>query len=296
MLSIATTLFGIAALVSDAGDQKVTAWKFDANLLRATSPVASVLLRPLGNQHGVVMEKLGDGAAPSADGRPLLHLQHYLEKGRSGEYVPTKLDHVAVLSRDRLTLRFPVADKWPVTTQLTYSFPSPGTIDARFDFTFREPLTHFEAYVVSHFAASFEPTLHADEKWEPPETESEVLLLIPRDDNVAGRFQDGRWTFRRNKVRLSESRFDLPVIVHRDEKTGWAIIQMAEPGVCTHLAVNGAAGSDGFVLGGWDVKANQKRSARLRLLLARKPADEQIRQAYQSFADECRQARADRKE
>ena len=69
------------------------------------------------------------------------------------------------------------------------------------------------------------------------------------------------------------------------------IVQMIEPGLCTHIAPNRFAVGHNFIIGGWDVKAGDRRSARIRLLAGRNVSESQIEKAYDEFAKYCEQVR-----
>jgi hypothetical protein len=76
-------------------------------------------------------------------------------------------------------------------------------------------------------------------------------------------------------------------MVSRDEKTGWTSVQMVEPGLCTHIAPNRFAVGHNLIIGGWDVTAGEKRSARLRMLVGHKLSEADIEKAYKSFTEFC---------
>ncbi len=272
--------------------EKPEAWTFDPNSWKLTCPSIHAGLRPLGDMHGLFIEKLGDAGSPVSPGRAFLNLEHYLEKGRAGEYFPRKLDQTALLTRKSLSVRFPEQKPWPVVSELVYRFPECGTIDATLHFTFTEAMTQFEVYFTSYFDGSYERSIRVDKAWMQPEISDREQLLIPRDDRIASRFEDGRWSFLGDRTRLAEYRFDLPIMVSTSEETGWTVVQMIEPGTCTHIAPNRFAVGHNFIIGGWDVKKGEKRSARIRMIFGQKLSAKAIEKAYQAFADECRQAHA----
>ncbi len=276
----------------DPAVQDRSAWKFDPNTLRLTGPAVTALLRPVGDMHGVVIEKLDETASPTAKGRAFLNLEHYLEKGRCAQYLPRKLDHTVTMNRRYVTIHFPQAKDWPVVAEMTYTFDTPGAIDARLDFSFTGGLSQFEVYFTSYFAPQYERSIRVKGKWIRPEISSKEQVLIPRDDKIAGRYKDGRWDFLKDRTRLTEERFDLPVMISRDDKTGWTVVQMIEPGACTHIAPNRFAVGHNFIIGGWDVDKDDKRSARVRLIAGHDLTEAGVEKAYQAFADHCRKAKA----
>ena len=282
----------IAALLS-AGDPAAKdedGWKFDPNTLRLTGPAVTALLRPVGDMHGVVIEKMGDAESPVARDRAFLNLEHYLEKGRSAEYLPRRLDHTVTMSRRYLSIHFPQPNDWPVATRLTYRFHAPATIDARLDFSFSGKLSQFEVYFTSYFAPRYERSIRVNGKWLRPEISPKEQVLIPRDDKVAGRYKDGRWDFLKGRTRLAQERFDLPVMISKDDETGWTVVQMVEPGACTHIAPNRFAVGHNFIIGGWDVDQGDKRSARVRMIFGKDLSEAAVEKAYEAFADHCRKA------
>ena len=279
-------------LAADPTAKEQGGWKFDPNTLRVTGPAFTALLRPVGDMHGLMIEKLGDTDSPVAKGRAFLNLEHYLEKGRCAEYLPRKLDHTVTMNRRRLSIHFPQPKDWPVVAELTYTFDTPGAIDARLDFSFSGKLSQFEVYFTSYFAPQYERGIRVNDKWTRPKISSKEQVLIPRDDKIAGRYQDGRWDFLKGRTRLADERFDLPIMISRDDKTSWTIVQMIEPATCTHIAPNRFAVGHNFIIGGWDVDAGDKRSARIRLIAGHKLSEADVEKAYELFADDCRKAKA----
>lgn len=269
------------------------AWKFDPNTLRLTGGGFEAMIRPTGQMHGLIIEKLGEAESSVAQGRAFLNLEHYLEQGRWAEYLPRKLDHTVTMSARQLTIHFPSPSDWPVASRLTYTWTAPAAVDARLDFAFSGPMQQFEVYFTSYFARAYERSIRVNKNWGRPTISDHEQLLIPRDDNVAGRYTDGRWDFLKGRTRLAEERFDLPVMISRDDATGWTVVQMIEPGMCTHIAPNRFAVGHNFIIGGWDVKAGDKRSARIRLWAGKDLSNEAVEKAYESFADECRKPAAE---
>ncbi|MEP0843294.1 MAG: hypothetical protein HRF43_11370 [Phycisphaerae bacterium] len=280
-------MIGLGALMTLALLADKPGWTFDPNTLRLTGGDVTAVLRPVGDMHGVVIEKLGDAASPVAPGRAFLNLEHYLEAGRWAEYLPRKLDHSVVMDRRRLTIRFPRPPDWPVVSELTYTFTKPGAIDARLDFAFTGKLRQFEVYFTSYFARQYERSIRTKGQWLRPQIGPGEQVLIARDDRVADRFGDGRWGFLKGRIRLAEERFDLPVMVSRDDATGWTVVQMIEPGACTHIAPNRFAVGHNFIIGGWDVDEGDKRSARIRLITGRNLSDAEVEKEFRAFAEEC---------
>jgi len=290
MQMIAGFLMSMAMGLLATQSEGQPAWSFDPNALQLTSPDITVRLRPLGDMHGIVIEKMGEAGSPVSPGRAFLNLEHYLARGRYGEYFPRKLEHRAILTGKSLTVEFPEQKPWPLQSKLTYTFPRAGVIDAELEFTFSDELAQFEVYFTSYFDRAYERTMRIDKQWMRPEIGDREQLLIPRDDKIASRFDDGRWEFLKGRIRLSEQRFDIPVMVSIDDKTGWTIVQMIEPGLCTHIAPNRFAVGHNFIIGGWDVRKGDQRNARVRMLIGQKISFEEVEKAYQSFADECRKS------
>jgi len=264
-------------------------WKFDPNTLTLTAPEMDVLVRPIGDMHGIVIRKMADAGSPVAEGRAFLNLEHYLEKGRAAVYLPRKLDHTVTMNTQMLAIAFPQPKDWPVRSTLTYTWTNAGAIDAKLDFSFSDTMSQFEVYFTSYFDPAYERSIRTKQRWLRPEISEKEQLLIPRDDKIAGRYEDGRWDFLKGRTRLATERFDLPVIVSRNDTTGWTVVQMVEPGKCTHIAPNRFAVGHNFIIGGWDVKKGDVRSARIRLITGKNLSFEQVEQAYAAFADECRQ-------
>jgi hypothetical protein len=268
-------------------------WRFDPALLRADGAGMTAHFRALGDMHGLIIDGLDDAGAPTARGRAFLNLEHYIEKGRCGEYLPRRLEHTAVLRQDAITIHFPLAKDWPVVARLTYTSPAPRVVDARLDFNFSGELAQFEVYFTSYFDPQYERMVKIGGKWVRPEIDAREQLLIPRDEKVAARYGDGRWGFLKDRTRLMKESFDLPVMISRNDQTGATVVQMIEPGLCTHIAPNRFAVGHNFIVGGWDVKAGDQRSARVRLIAGKNLSEAEVEQAYQSFAEDCRRVRVE---
>lgn len=264
------------------------AWTFDPNTLRLTGGPFAALLRPVGDMHGLVIEKMDDAESPVAPKRAFLNLEHYLEAGRWAEYLPRKLEHSVTMDRRHLTIHFPEPADWPVRSELTYTFARYPAIDARLDFAFTGKVTCFEVYFTSYFAPQYERSIRVNGKWIRPEISKSEQLLIPRDKQVASRYTDGRWDFLKGRTRLADYRFDLPVMISRDDATGWTVVQMIEPGKCTHIAPNRFAVGHNFIIGGWDAQKGDQRSARIRLIAGKGITEADVEKAWLEFAEECR--------
>ncbi len=278
----------IATMIGQVPQTQPANWQFDPNYLQLKNPQVSVSLRPLGPMHGVVIDKLGKDGSPTAEGRAFLNLEHYLATGKSAEFLPRKLDHIANLTQKYLSICFPQPKDWPLETKLKYTFDQPGAIDAELEFSFSGKLSQFEVYFTSYFAPQYQRFVKVGGKWERAKIGPKEQLLIPRDDKIAGRYEDGRWAFLKGRTRLAKSHFDLPIIISRDPKTDWALAQMVEPGACTHIAPNLFAAGHNFIIGGWDVKKGDKRRACIRLIMGYKLTNEQVEKAYETFAEQCR--------
>jgi len=264
-------------------------WSFDPNTLRLNGGPFAVLFRPVGDMHGIVIEKMGDAGSPVAPGRAFLNLEHYLEAGRWAEYLPRKLEHAVTMDRRHVTIHFPPPADWPVRSELTYTFAKYPAIDARLDFAFTGKVSGFEVYFTSYFARQYERSIRVNGKWMRPEISNSEQLLIPRDEKVAGRYGDGRWDFLKGRTRLADYRFDWPVMISRDDATGWTVVQMIEPGKCTHIAPNRFAVGHNFIIGGWDAKEGDKRSARIRLMAGKGITEAEVEKAWEAFEEECRE-------
>lgn len=278
----------MGAMLGQVPHTQPAGWQFDPNYLQLENSQVTASLRPLGAMHGVVIDKLKEDGSPTAQGRAFLNLEHYLERGRSAEYLPRELDHVATLTRDCLSILFPRPKDWPVESTLKYTFEQPGAIDANLAFSFSGKLSQFEVYFTSYFAPQYQRFVKIGGEWIRPKIGPKEQLLIPRDNKIAGRYADGRWDFLKGRTRLADYRFDLPIIISRDPKTDWAVAQMVEPGACTHIAPNLFAVGHNFIIGGWDVKKGDKRHACVRLIAGYKLSNEQVEKAYEVFAEQCR--------
>jgi hypothetical protein len=226
-------------------------------------------IRPLGHYHGLIL--FGRGGAPiTYPGRCTMNLEHYCETGRCGIFTPRDdVSQSYKVGDDWLTIQFAPTEDWKVKSLLTYQVRDAGVIDITFSFDFLADYPMFEAFIASYFHGALLPFVHAGGRWVRPVIEPREQLFFARDDAVAPIVNDGRWhwlTERGSRPALDERRYDLPLTVHFDDRTGWAFVQMVEEAMCPAVSVNTFAYAQDFSIVGQDVITGKPARVRARVI------------------------------
>ncbi len=85
--------------------------------------------------------------------------------------------------------------------------------------------------------------------------------------------------------------YDYPIVVARDERTGWALVHMALTEECGSIWLNGSERAIGIGLIGADVAAKQKLTCRLRVALCRAANLDDALTPYREFVQQARARR-----
>ena len=227
----------------------------------------SGFIRPHGGCHGLFL--LANGAPLTRSGMCAFNLEHYLSHdNRSAHFLSSDESHCEV-DGDCVSMNFEASDSWKVHTALNYYLKADDRIDVTFDFKIYRSYEGFEAFVASCFDEQYLPFLNIGQEWIQPHIQPKEQLFFTRDDEASVHMLDGRWDWLQEHGRCANDdgrKYTLPVIVTRNERTNFALIQMIELTRCPAISVNTIARGQAFSLIGEDVRAGEQITARARLL------------------------------
>lgn len=250
------------------------------------------VIRPLGHHHGLMLFSRR-GVPITSPGLCTMNLEHYCETGRCGPFTPrNEAQQSYQVGDDWLTIQFQPTEQWKVRSLLTYQVRDAGVIDVTFSFDFLADHRRFEAFIASYFYGRRLPFLHAGGRWLRPVIKPNEQLFFARDDAIAPIVTDGRWQWlfdRKMLATLDERRYDLPLTVHLDDRTGWAFVQMVSEAVCPAVSVNTFAYAQDFSIGGRDVATGEQASVRARLLYRQISDLDDVVEDYRRFEKDIAQ-------
>ena len=247
-------------------------------------------VRPLGHHHGLIL--FGHGGAPvTYPGRCTMNLEHYCETGRCGIFTPRDdVQQSYKVGDDWLTVEFKPAEDWKVRSLLSYQVRDEGTIDVSLTFDFLADYPSFEAFIASYFHGRRLPFVHAGGRWLRPVIKDGEQLFFARDDDAAAMVTDGRWQWLGERgtlfATLDERRCDLPLTVHLDDASGWALVQMVTEAMCPAVSVNTFAYAQDFSIVGQNVTMGQEVRVKARLLYRRISELDDLLEDYRRFEEE----------
>lgn len=243
-------------------------------------------IRATGHHHGLIITQGADGRPVTKDRMCTLNLEHYSETGRSAPFLPrNERLHTFEREGDRVTLIVSATDEWSIQSRVLYDLTHPDHITVTFSFEFQRDFSKFEAFVASYMADWTPPLIKCGGEWMRPFPEKRFQMFVPKDDEVAAWPPDGRWGWfpESLKPKVSGLRYDIPVLVSRDDKSGWAMIQMVDPDGVRALSPNTFAPAHDLCLVGRDVRAGEKVSVPVRLLYRQVERMEQVEAWYGEF-------------
>jgi len=237
-----------------------------------------------------------EGKVLPAVSQEVLSLRHYLSRGDSGLLAPREEAACeGKVEKHGVVFSYDSPRNWPVTAVARYELRAEGGADATFTFRFTKALKGFEAGVETLMPRS-RPGIyvHSGGQWTHASAGPQSQRFYPRNLGAAELIVDGRWDgLRLGGAALSvEPRgYDYPMLVVRDERSGWALVYMALTEECSSVWVNSAQRSIGFGLVGGDVKAQSSAVCRLRVALCQANRLADVLPHYRAFVQEARAAR-----
>jgi len=265
----------------------VTFYEFQSGELRG-------YLRGTGPCPGIQITEAGEKGAITPPGGSLMSLTHYLSASHAAPEAPRKTPgRTEEVRGNTLVVRFPATQDWPLEALVSYRVGDEGRIDAGFAFHFSQPLAGFEAQVTSTFLhGSGVPHLHVGGDWLRPALGEKEISFFARDAAAAMLIEDGRWDFclaRGYRVLLDERGYDYPLLVHMEEKSGWALVQMLLTEECPSISVCSSPAQLNFSLLGRQARAGERVSCHARLAYGRFRGLEGILPLYHQFVREVRE-------
>jgi hypothetical protein len=242
---------------------------------------------------GIEFTGAADGRALPAYSQEVLSLRHYFSTADSGLLAP-RVDAACAgkVEKNAVVFSYDRPAKWPVAATARYELLPDGGADAAFTFAFSKPLKRFEAGIETLMPRS-QPNVyvHSGGNWVRVAAGPQVQKFYPRNLGAAELILDGRWdALRMGGVGLAvePQGYDYPIVVVRDERTGWAFAYMALTEDCSAVWVNGPERAVGMALLGADVKAQEKAHCRLRVALCQADKLDDTLSCYRQFVQEAR--------
>ena len=248
-------------------------------------------MRPAGEHHGLILA--------AADGTPItrpffctMNLEHYCSTGACGFFTPRRdVAQSYEITPDGMAISFGPNPEWNLHARISYTRREPGAFDVVFEFTFGENYPNFEAFIASYFHGKRIPYLLTDAGPVRPRIEPKQQLFFPRDDGAAQQIGDGRWNVLRKVNLYGEAdpegrRYAVPLTIHRDDETGWSLVQMADRNFCGAVSVNTFAYAQDFSLVSRDVSAGEHVRVAARVQYAKLDAPEDALELYGVFEND----------
>lgn len=222
-----------------------------------------------GGEHGVEITEAPDRTP--ATRRLCLNLEHYLAANRGfGEFVPREKAAVETERAGPETVEIAVEphDEWPVRTTLELTLRGDRMVEARYEFSFDEAVSGFEAFVSNYFHEPTPPLVHLDSEWTRPSL-----------NDAEHRFWAAAGTAR-HRIRslypepfmgldptVADAGLTAPVMVTPVTDSEWRVVLAADPNNCASLSANRRFNAHDVSLVGRDVEAGETVSARVWLWL-----------------------------
>ena len=242
---------------------------------------------------GIEFSGSAEGKSLPAYCQEVLSLRHYFSATDGGLSVPRESaqcagkveKHAVVFCYDRLPA-------WPVAATARYELLTQGGADATFAFQFSKGMAGFEAGVETLMPKSLPAVyVHTAGSWARAVMAPQTLRFYPRNIGAAELMADGRWDGLRLagiSLVVETHGYDYPIVVARDERSGWALVHMALTEQCTAMWLNGSQRAIGLGLIGADVQAQEKITCRLRVVLCRADNLDGALTHYRQFVQEAR--------
>jgi len=242
---------------------------------------------------GIQFSQAAEGKVLPALSREVLSLRHYLAWGGGGPLVPREEAPCdGEVEKQSIAFQYGSARHWPLTAAVRYQLLGEGGLDASFTFVFSRRMAGFEAGVETIMPRS-QPAIYLRSagRWVRAQPGLRAQCFYPRNQAAANLIADGRWNGLRMagiSLAVQPQGYDYPLLVVREEKTGWALAYMALTEDCSCLWVNGPQRAIGFGLLGSDVAANSRHTCHLRVVLCPAPKLDDVLSHYRAFVQHAR--------
>lgn len=246
-------------------------------------------VRAVHHHHGLVVYGNHNNQPVTKHRMCTMNLEHYVAAGIHGQFVPRKTE-LQSYKRDELTLtiHFAPTDEWKVESALQYDFRNPDFIDVTFTFKFGADYEDFEAFVASYMQSYVPPLIKRDGAWVRFQPERNQQMFLPKTEAHGEMVFDGRWSWFSSRLVPAriEGVYELPVMVTRDEDTGYALVQLIDPRECMALSINNFAPAHDVSLIGHDVKAGQTVTVPVRIHYRKIERLAEVEELYKRFCED----------
>jgi hypothetical protein len=245
---------------------------------------------------GLVFCGAAEGKGLPAFSQEVLSLRHYLCRGGSGLLVPREESACeGKVEKNAAVFSYGKLRDWPLTATARYELRPQGGADVTFAFTFARSLRGFEAGVETLMPRSEAAVhIHSGGSWLRVAAGPQVQRFFPRNQGAAELIADGRWQALRLAgigVAIEPRGYDYPMVVVRDERSGWALAYMALTEECSSVWVSTPSRAIGLGLVGADVSAQARVKCRLRVAFCQAERLDDALGHYREFVQEARAAR-----
>ncbi len=196
-------------------------------------------------------------------------------------------------------IRWAAADRRPFTMRAIYKWRDAKTLDLETVVEANADLAGFESFVASYFSEPFvncavlggvdRSGSNSRPALLPAKPEHGAWQMFPRDQEAVSLIQDGRWKLEPNPVDWTIRPFTPPAGVRRDPQDGLTVTLMSLRADC--FAVSSPHEAEGhrslyFSLFGRDLKAGERATARMRLIVAPSATAPEIAGWYVAYSGE----------
>lgn len=213
--------------------------------------------------------------------------------GNAAWHWPSQATH---LSDGAVQVHWPAGDGHPFELTVVYRWRTPVTLDVETTVKANEALPQFESFLASYFSKDFpasavygrqDPKTDAAPGFVTTEKTFGDWQMFPRDREVVGLIEDGRWDKDPSPVKWTiRPDMTLPIGIRRHVRNGLTAIVMAPAEDCFAMSTP-YAGEGHFSLYlsllGRSVAAGETATAQSRLVIAESPTDAQILAWYASY-------------
>jgi hypothetical protein len=281
--TVASTLPAKLAFVPLADEQ----YQFNTGALRG-------VMRQGGKGHGPV--PVFDVATGKSLSRSVGWLSPYrllATDARFGKAVWEWASTSKLLPDGALQVCWTTDDSHPMDLTAIYRWAAPNTLDLVATVTPKRDVQRFELFFGSYFDNFANSFVYARESADAKpaflttEQAAGHWQMFPRDDAAAQMIGDGRWKYPPNPVEWTiRPRMALPIGMRRDTESGFTALVMAPKEDCFAVGTP-YSGEKHFSLYlctiGRDVKAGQKTTSRVRLVIGQNISDQKAVELYEAF-------------
>ena len=242
-------------------------------------------VRPIGHHHGLIIH--GHQNKPvTKQTMCTMNLEHYVSAEGHGQFVPRKVELQSYkVEGQTVTIDFAPTEEWKVRSSLQYDFTPVDFIDVTFTFRFDADYRSFEAFVASYMQSRVPPLVKTGGLWLRLQPERAWQMFLCKTREHAALVTDGRWGWFPPSLqsKVVDGVYDLPILVTRDDDTGYALIQLADPRECMAVSPNTFAPAHDLSFMGHDVSAGDVVTVPVRIHYMKIDSMEPVEALYRQF-------------